>query len=131
MLRKLLGVERDGNRIALSGPVVLLRPQTALSLALVVHELTTNARKYGALSKLEGRLRIGWSIATRDQEHYLDLDWLERDGPAVTAPVRSGFGTTLIAQGLKGVGGRSVLHFDPSGISCRILLPLSNVAGSE
>jgi two-component sensor histidine kinase len=58
MLRKLLVIEGDNDRIALSGPSVLLRPQTALSLSLVVYELSTNARKYGALSRPEGRLRV-------------------------------------------------------------------------
>jgi two-component sensor histidine kinase len=93
----------------------------------VVYELSTNARKYGALSKPDGRLRISWSVAARNQDEYMDLDWLERDGPRVTPPAKSGFGKTLIEQGLKGVGGQSVLQFDPGGVSCRILLPLQRV----
>jgi two-component sensor histidine kinase len=124
MLRRLLAMDGDSDRIALSGPIVLLPPQAALSLSLVMYELGTNARKYGALSRPEGRLRVSWSVAGRNGQESLDLDWIERDGPSVTAPARSGFGRTLIEQGLKGVGGKSVLQFDPGGITCRILLPL-------
>jgi PAS domain S-box-containing protein len=125
MIRKLLVADGDGDRIALAGPVVQLRPQPALSLSLVLYELGTNARKYGALSRPEGRVRISWSVAARDGGPHLDLDWIERDGPSVPAPGRSGFGTALIEQGLKGVGGQSELRFDPGGILCRLLLPLT------
>jgi PAS domain S-box-containing protein len=125
MLRKLLVADGDGDKITLAGPVVQLRPQAALSLSLLLYELGTNARKYGALSGPEGQVRISWSVVGRDGERHLDLDWIERDGPSVTKPDRSGFGKALIEQGLKGVGGRSELRFEPGGVSCRVLLPLT------
>jgi two-component sensor histidine kinase len=131
LLRKLVGIDGDSSRIALSGPAVLLRPQGALNLSLVIYELATNARKYGALSSPKGRVRVSWSVANRDGEGRLDLDWLERDGPAVTAPAKSGFGTTLIEHSLKGVGGEVVLQYDPGGLSCRILMPLASVSEGD
>jgi two-component sensor histidine kinase len=106
---------------------VILRPQTALSLSLVVYELGTNAHKYGALSRPEGRVRVTWSVGGRDGDRHLDLDWIERDGPSVRAPAKSGFGRALIEQSLKGVGGQTALQFEPGGVSCRILLPLPPV----
>ena len=130
ILRKLLAIDGDNGNVALSGPVVLLRPQPALSLSLILHELSTNARKYGALSAPEGRLAIRWSVSGDDGNRRLELNWTERDGPSVVAPREAGFGRALIEQGLKGVGGQSVLDFDASGVSCRILLPLPSAHGS-
>ncbi len=124
MIRKLLIADEDGDRIALAGPMAQLRPQVALSLSLLLYELGTNARKYGALSRPDGRVRIDWNVATRDGERQLELKWTERDGPTVVKPGRSGFGRALIEQGLRGVGGGSELRFEPGGVSCRILLPL-------
>lgn len=124
IVHKLVATDGEGDRVALSGPIVLLRPQTALSLALVLHELATNARKYGGLSRHEGRLRVSWSVSGRDGDCLLDLDWLERGGPPVKEASRIGFGRTLIEQGLKGIGGETLLRFEPGGVSCHILLPL-------
>jgi PAS domain S-box-containing protein len=124
ILDKLLSFDGDGERVAVSGPKVVLRPQPALSLSLVLYELGTNARKYGALSQPQGRVRVSWNVAARNGDEFLDLDWIERDGPTVSAPAKSGFGKALIEQSLKGVGGQSVLQFLPGGVSCRILLPL-------
>lgn len=129
ILRTLLVIDGDRERITMFGPPVLLRPQTALSLALVIYELGTNARKYGALARPEGRLRISWTVAGSNGQERLDLDWIERDGPPVNAPAKSGFGKTLIDQALKGVGGQTALQFEPNGISCRILLPLPPSGG--
>lgn len=131
ILRKLLAADGNSGDITISGPVVLLRPQAALSLSLILYELTTNARKYGALSERDGRLAVSWSVAGRDGGRRLDLNWLERDGPPVAAPAKAGFGKTLIEQGLKGVGGQSILEFDARGVSCRILLPLPTPHESE
>ena len=77
------GVSVDG------GPDVLLPPKLALMMALLVHELATNAAKYGALSSSVGNLSIQWSLA----DARLDLEWRESGGPTVTAPVHRGFGT--------------------------------------
>ena len=81
----LLGASSD-KRIWLSGPSLLLEPQAALQLSLVLHELATNARKYGALSVENGYLALTWSIEMRERRELL-LNWQENDGPPVTAPV--------------------------------------------
>ena len=85
----------------MDGPAVLLPPKLALMMALVVHELATNAAKYGALSSSAGNLSIQWSLA----DARLDLEWRESGGPAVAAPVHRGFGTRLFSRALEQFGG--------------------------
>jgi PAS domain S-box-containing protein len=126
LLRTVLAADDEGDRVSASGPVVLLAPQVALSLSLVLYELGTNARKHGALSTASGRLQISWAVASRQSESYLELDWSERDGPPVRVPERTGFGRGLIENSLRGVGGKTNLRFDSAGLSCRIELPLAS-----
>jgi two-component sensor histidine kinase len=93
---------------------------TALSLALAVHELATNAAKYGALSTPAGKVTIAWEQAGEDRAV---LTWTERDGPLVRAPERKGFGTRLLDRGLAGdLGGRPELTFAVEGV--RAVLPV-------
>ena len=91
-----LSIERPN--IVISGPEILLEPRSALALGMAIHELTTNAVKYGALSVPEGDVEIRWK--TDDGEFFL-LDWIESNGPAVTPPARNGFGLSLIERGLR------------------------------
>ncbi len=121
----LLGGVGD-ERISFSGPLVMLDTQTAVHLALVLHELGTNARKYGALSSVKGRLAVTWSVHA-SPSRSLHLDWTETGGPRVSAPTRRGFGTTLIEQSLKGHGGDVSIEFRAEGFACRIALPLPDV----
>ncbi|MCW5771542.1 MAG: PAS domain S-box protein [Rhodospirillaceae bacterium] len=118
----------DDERIVLAGPAVALSPQQALHLALVLHELGVNARKYGALSATSGRLSITWTVSGQSPRKLLLL-WQETGGPPVQAPTRKGFGTSLIAHGLAGHGGETSLHFRPGGVACDIVLPLSEADG--
>lgn len=121
---QLLFNQADDGRLSCCGPIVLLEPQAALHLGLVLHELGTNARKYGSLSRPEGRLRTNWSV-TDGASPELKLNWVESDGPPVTAPTRRGFGTTLIERSLHyALGGEAELHFAPGGLTCEIRLPL-------
>lgn len=113
----------DGQRVTCSGPAVGLDPQTALHLALVLHELGTNARKYGALSVPGGRLHIDWQLRS-GAERTLILHWQERDGPPVSAPETRGFGTSLIEKSLEAHGGQVHLCYAAHGLVCEILLPL-------
>lgn len=106
-----------------SGPFAPLSPQAAVALSLVLHELTTNARKYGSLSIKEGRLRIKWSVP--EVGKMLHLEWTETGGPPVQAPERRGFGTMLIERSLHGVGGSAETWFEPNGLVCHINLPLA------
>lgn len=91
------------DRIAITGPAVELSPRSALSVALVVHEMGTNAMKYGALSNDDGHVTIDWETNGDD----LALHWREHGGPSVSEPTRKGFGSKLIRMGLIGSGGVS------------------------
>ena len=118
----LLGATVD-TRIALDGPFVALDARAAVHLALVLHELATNARKYGALSVPIGRLSITWSMQAHGGRELL-LDWKETGVPRVNVPTARGFGTTLIERTLESNGGEASIRYDVSGISCEIRLPL-------
>jgi len=117
----------SADRISWQGPQVSLEPQTALQLALVLHELGTNARKYGSLSVPQGSVTVKWTLDEDDGGgQSLHLTWTEQDGPPVTKPESTGFGTLLIERSLQqGQGGNSRICFDPAGVKCTISLPLS------
>jgi two-component sensor histidine kinase len=118
-----------GDRISCSGPLLVLEPQTAMHLALVLHELATNARKYGALSVPEGRLSVTWEMRTNGGSS-LHLRWKESDGPKVSAPRGHGFGRTLIEQTVRSHGGHVSVHYHRDGLTCEIDLPLPAQARS-
>jgi PAS domain S-box-containing protein len=118
----LLGAAGD-DRISCSGPSIMLNSQAAVQLALVLHELGTNARKYGALSVPNGRLSLGWGMRADETDHLL-LSWKESNGPKVSVPSARGFGTTLIEETLRTLGGEAVIHYYANGLSCEIMLPL-------
>ena len=108
-------------RFELGGPAVRLSPKTALSLSMALHELATNAVKYGALSMPEGRIRIAWELVPDPGAARLDLTWTERDGPPVTPPTGRGFGSRLIERGLAAeLSGSATIDFQPAGVVCRI-----------
>jgi PAS domain S-box-containing protein len=112
------------------GPVIRLLPKSALAVAMAVHELATNAAKYGALSNGSGRVSVHWTIAERDEGH-LQIVWTETGGPKVVAPSSKGFGSRLIERGLAGqLGGEAVIDYRETGVVCRILAPLGTITGS-
>lgn len=115
--------DAEPGKIFQSGPRVFLPPRLALPVALTLHELATNARKYGALSTPEGRLKLNWSVK-ESPEKVLDFYWMEIGGPPVTEPTRVGFGSKLIQQSLSGLGGEVDLIFSRAGVRCRIRLPV-------
>lgn len=105
-------------RIALSGPDVEVGPDVAVALSLALHELTTNARKYGALSNEAGRVELSWSLQPRGR---VQVCWREHGGPPVEPPARRGFGTRLLERAMDGVAeGDATLSFAPSGVVCEI-----------
>ncbi|HEY7665898.1 MAG TPA: response regulator [Xanthobacteraceae bacterium] len=110
----------DEARVTAWGPAIRLGPQTALHMALMLHELGTNGAKYGALSTSAGWVAVSWTI----KDHVLRLRWVERGGPSVTAPIARGFGTTLIEQSAKSEGGTAVMLCEAEGITWEIDLPL-------
>ena len=118
----LLGVADD--RIASGGPGLALAAQPSLHLAMVLHELGTNARKYGALSTPQGRLSIEWQVVGTKQGRELRLLWSESGGPAVVAPAERGFGTRLIEESLLPHGGEASIEYGARGLSCELRLPL-------
>ncbi len=129
----LLGGAGD-ERITCLGPKILLDPQMTVHMALVLHELATNARKYGALSTPKGCLSIAWEVRSNGQRS-LSLQWVERNGPKVDAPRARGFGSTLIEKTLRGHGGAASVRYVAEGLVCEITLPLPdhlrrNVGGS-
>ena len=118
-------------RISYAGPSVVLEPQVALHLSMILHELGTNARKYGSLSVPRGSVSLNWSVqSTRaNDDPLLFLAWQERDGPTVTVPTTRGFGTTLIQQSIQTHGGYVVINYGSKGVSCEIKVPLSQETG--
>jgi len=117
----------EDRRIRCSGPALLLDPQVTVHLSLVLHELATNARKYGALSVPEGQLTVRWELRANDRRS-LFLIWEETNGPKVSAPRERGFGSTLIERTLSGHGGESSIRFIEAGVTCQITLPLADQA---
>lgn len=111
----------DGRRLTLEGTLVHLPVDAALPIAMTVHELTTNAVKYGALSVPDGQLRIGWTTEQTANGTTLDLEWTESNGPLVTPPTRRGFGSTLLERVLAGqLGGTVTVSYPPEGARVRI-----------
>jgi len=115
------------SQISLEGPPVPLVPNAAVALAMIFHELATNASKYGALSADSGKISVSWSLGGRTQ---LTITWRERGGPPVAPPHRSGFGSRLIAASLKGdLAGSAAFDYDPEGLTCvmNIIAPTKGV----
>jgi two-component sensor histidine kinase len=93
---------------------------------MAMHELATNAVKYGALSTPEGRVAVHWRVEAETPRPMLALEWRESGGPPVIAPARRGFGSRLIERGLaRELDGECRLVFDKTGVTCRFHLPLS------
>jgi two-component sensor histidine kinase len=105
-------------RVIMRGPKVSVPPKTAVNLTLVVHELATNAVKYGALSNESGNVDISWADG---QGFPRTFTWRENGGPTVAPPTRNGFGTRLIRRGLAAeLGAKVHLDFEPDGLQCRL-----------
>jgi PAS domain S-box-containing protein len=119
---------RDGRqeRVTVSGPAVALPPNKALLVAMFLHELGTNAVKYGALSQLSGKVDLRWREERATERSQLAIEWRESGGPAVVPPARQGFGTRMIERALKGDGGSAVLDFRPEGLVCAMRIPLDS-----
>jgi two-component sensor histidine kinase len=115
---------KDGNRLRTGGGEVRLPPRSALLIAMVLHELATNAAKYGAWSNRTGIVSVQWEANDRKDGRSLRLTWAESGGPAVRAPERRGFGSLLIEQSLADLGGTASLNYDPAGFTCTLELPV-------
>ncbi len=112
------------SRFRVEGPPLRLSPRLALSIAMALHELGTNAVKYGALSNEAGTIAIAWTLR-RGEETQLRLRWEERGGPPVAKPTRTGFGSRLIERSLaRELAGEVTLAYEPSGVVCTIDAPV-------
>lgn len=115
--RALRPFDEGGTRIEIAGPPIRLQPGGALTMALILHELATNALKYGALSCAEGRVRLFWGYDA--DSRTLDCQWIEAGGPPVVAPTRKGFGSRLIERSLRGeLKGEATMDYHPDGLRC-------------
>jgi two-component system CheB/CheR fusion protein len=124
----------DGSNATVNGPPVMLKPQAALLLALVIHELVTNAAKYGALSAPGGCVQLTWSITGGGAQH-LELMWAERGGPKIDDLPKRGFGTELIERGIRfELQGETEIGVVDDGLHCRMVIPVNPqhiIAGTQ
>jgi PAS domain S-box-containing protein len=122
-------VDLIGSRVAVHGPQLRLNPASAQAIGLALHELATNAGKYGAFSTDTGRVDIDWRMIGGDT---FDMSWTEHDGPPVSAPQRRGFGAIVIeAMAARSVGGAVNLDYAPSGVIWRLTCPATNALDSR
>jgi PAS domain S-box-containing protein len=124
----------DRSRITLAGPQVLLANSTVEMLALAIHELATNARKYGALASERGRLSVTWRIDGAHQDRRLQLEWLEQGIAPSTGidPARRGYGRTLIEQALPySLSAQTKFELAEDAVRCSISLPLAEAGNKE
>lgn len=117
------------SRISLIGRTLEIGPKAAMTLALALNELATNAIKYGALSGAGGRVELSWKILESEQGPSLWMQWAERDGPRVNKPDQQGFGTRLICSAVsRNLRGRAGLDFLPTGVVWTLFAPLEAIA---
>jgi len=118
----------EADRIVTDGPSIGLSDRSFGVVALVLHELMTNAAKYGALSVTDGRLALSWQLSG---DGDCVITWLESGGPQVTAPTRSGFGSKLIQTTMDyDLGGSAKVDYDPAGLRAKLVIPGSHLVAS-
>jgi two-component sensor histidine kinase len=115
-------------RFVVTGPSALLPPTATVSVTMMLHELCTNAVKYGALSSEQGRVAISWTAQERDDGVAIDLRWQESGGPPATPPTRTGFGSRLLAALAQEMGGGVETAYAPEGLLCLLRLRLPKPA---
>jgi two-component sensor histidine kinase len=126
VLRPLIGDIEP--RVRLRGPEIQLSPGEALGVTMVVHELCTNALKYGSLGSADGHVDLTWLVRDREGGRLLAMTWRELDGPPVSRPEgKTGFGTRMIGRALGGFG-RAEVEYDPAGVICRIEIDMAESA---
>ncbi|MFY9837456.1 MAG: PAS domain S-box protein [Xanthobacteraceae bacterium] len=120
-MQELSPYRRDNEaRVRVDGPQVLLEPNTAQMVAVILHELVTNAVKYGALATAEGRIEVNWS---HPGDGRLTLRWIETGGPPVKPPTRQGFGHRVVERMIGQLKGKSSFDWRPEGLACQIAFP--------
>ena len=114
-------LDAHDTRVRMEGPQAVLEPTAAQAIAVVLHELATNASKYGALSNARGQIGLTWS---RSEDGQLALRWTELGGPRVNAPERKGFGSRLIEGTISPLGGTVLFDWRSEGLICEIAVPI-------
>jgi two-component sensor histidine kinase len=118
----------DETRVSLFGPAILLPARTVVPLSMVLHEMSTNAAKYGALSRRRGNIEITWQVSG-DINKSVELVWQERGGPKLKARASTGFGTKLIDHVVRhDLDGKTKIDFDPAGMRWTIAFPVDGLA---
>jgi two-component sensor histidine kinase len=121
-----------GNRITVGGDTVYLSPAAVQTIGMALHELTTNASKYGALSNGSGRVAITWQHVPCAASGRLVINWNEFDGPSVVAPQRKGFGSTVTGEVVRmSLGGQVTTDFSSTGFSWQLDCPIENVIDDQ
>jgi len=128
-LRDVVNAEIAGfsERVRVSGPAVMLSPSGVQTFALIVHELSTNAAKYGAHSNETGEVVVQWALGGKGAGAYLDFYWKEQGGPPVQPASHEGFGLSLITAMGSNPTAEPAIDFAPEGFSCRIRVPLDTI----
>lgn len=131
LIRSQLGshLERAAPHVHIAGDGVLLKPEVAQTLGLALHELASNAEKFGALSRPDGRVSIAWRRVPQSDGEGVEVLWVETGGPSVEAPTRRGFGSLVIQGNLpRSLEAEVDLAFTAEGVRCRILIPASRLS---
>lgn len=126
MVRSQLGhhIDRENSQVTLTGPDIFLKPEAAQNIGLALHELSTNAAKYGALSMPSGHVSITWARRPPEAGGGFELTWSEKGGPPVVEPKSRGFGSLVIERNLaRALDGKVEVEFAPSGLRCYISVP--------
>lgn len=126
MVRSQLGhhIDRENSQVTLTGPDIFLKPEAAQNIGLALHELSTNAAKYGALSMPSGHVSITWARRQPEAGGGFELTWSEKGGPPVVEPKARGFGSLVIERNLaRALDGKVDVDFAPSGLRCFVSVP--------
>lgn len=119
--------EDVATRVSIVGPHVLLGPEAAQNIGMALHELATNAAKYGALSNNAGRIAVGWTV----ENGQFRLEWVERDGPGAGEPAQKGFGTTVLTSLVStALAGKTTLTYEPDGLVWALVCPAARLAAA-
>jgi PAS domain S-box-containing protein len=134
LVRSQLGAYLGGSaaQVSIEGPAIALKPEAAQNLGLALHELAVNAAKFGALSVPSGRVSITWSQRKSAAGNSVELDWREKLGPKVKVRRKKGFGSMVIERNLaRALDADVKLDFDPSGLHCHIVIPVSQILAAR
>ena len=124
-------IESFAGRVSIEGPEVFLNPNAAQGFALIVHELTTNATKHGALKTDQGTVSVRWSFDAASAEPAIFFQWQERGGPPVTPPQRKGFGRVLLERAVAFAEDPPSFDYAPEGFTYEVRATLAQQSQSE